>query len=284
MGHGSPPARIPTVGTAALPVSWRRGTARARPTRRGGRKTRSRSNCNAYCRAFSAIARRSSSCRSSTASSMPAAMASVQPTGMMPAVSPTASGMPPVAVVMIGPAAGEHLLDERDAERLDELGLRLARQHERRAARHERPLLGVVDVVEEQDPVGDRRRGGPRAHAPPAPGRCRRSRGARRRAARDRGVAVDEVVDALLGADPGEEEHVAVALEAAAGERRADLVRRSGSRTAAVDGRVGDADPLAALRRERRAPAGVDLVGGLDDAVLGVLATRRRSGRGRGTR
>ena len=71
----------------------------------------------------------------------------------------------------------------------------LARQHERRAAGHERPLLPVVDVVEERDLLGGgaaactcthrvERRAGAGDHQPGVlPGR-------------GRGVAVDQVVDA----------------------------------------------------------------------------------------
>jgi hypothetical protein len=56
------------------------------------------------------------------------------------------------------PAAREHLLHQRDAERLDELWPRLARQDERGAACHQMWLLIVVDVVEEADPIRRGRR------------------------------------------------------------------------------------------------------------------------------
>jgi hypothetical protein len=56
--------------------------------------------------------------------------------------------------------AGEHLLDEGDPERLDELGTRFRRQHVDHTTAHEVRLLRVVDVVEEPDAIGDAAGGG----------------------------------------------------------------------------------------------------------------------------
>ena len=70
-------------------------------------------------------------------------------------------------------AAGQHLLGQRDAERLDEVGLRLGGQGVGRAAAHQQRLLVVVDVGEEDDAVvACGQLAGPR----PAPGRCPRRR------------------------------------------------------------------------------------------------------------
>ncbi len=84
---------------------------------------------------------------------------------------------------------------------------------------------------------------------------------------------VDQVVHALLGRDPRQEQHVPVALEAAPGQHLVDDDRRRLA-AARVDGGIGDADPRPALGSERRSPMCVDQVGGVDDAVLRVLRHR----------
>ena len=86
--------------------------------------------------------------------------------------------------------------------------------------------------------------------------------------------AGDEVVDALRPREAREEEHVAVALEPARGEHAVDERRIEVEVLRRVDGRVRDADALAALLGEAGAVEGVDLGRRGDDEVAGVLRHR----------
>ena len=74
-------------------------------------------------------------------------------TGTIIAVSPTASPIPPVVGGDHWTAARQHLLHQRDTERLHELWPRLAWQYECCASRHQMRLLVVVDIVKEPDPI-----------------------------------------------------------------------------------------------------------------------------------
>lgn len=170
--------------------------------------------------------------------------------------------------------ACEHLLGQGDPERLDEGFLRLARQRVRRSARHQERLLRIVHVVEEGDPVMDRRGS-----------RERMQVGLGRTAAGDHethlvlgarpGVRLDEVIDALRRGQPGQEEDVAVPLQTASLQSRLDLRPVEIHIGAGVDRRIGDRDALPTLRREVGAVQAVQFGGLLHDEVLGVFGDRQ---------
>ena len=168
-----------------------------------------------------------------SARSSAAAMAAGTSTGTISAVSPTASPMPPVSRGDDRAAAGEHLLDQRDAERLDELRPRLARQHERRAAR---PSEWAFSSSSTSSRNTIRSAAGEAAATSCRSSASRAVAGddqlqARRQAAAG-GEAGDQVVDALGVGEPGEEQHVAVGASGrAARARSVDLPGRGpGSR------------------------------------------------------
>ena len=154
-------------------------------------------------------------------------------------------------------AAGQHLLGQRDAERLDEVRLRLGGQRVGRAAAHQQRLLVVVDVGEEDDPVVRR-------------GRRQRTCLVQRRAgagddqlhpvpAARSGVRGDQVVDALGPGHPGQEQHVAVALQAAPGQRGVHRRRVQVEVGGRVDRRVADRDPARHCAANRVPQCRVDL-------------------------
>ena len=181
------------------------------------------------------------------------------------------------------PAAREHLLGQRDPEGLDEIGLRLGRQHERRAPGHQRAASRRRRRRQERrsrSPAGYR---GPRPHLGAAPGRYRRSTSLTRSPAATRRKPSIRSSTPFARGDPGQEQHVAVP-RGRAGPARRPMALGRGRRRRRRRRRVETVDPLAALRARTWCRSGVDGLGRGDDRVPGVLARPRRSRRAPGSR